>query len=142
MIKHLINILYDGVLPVLFLWFLLRPIIVRFEKPRIGTIILVISAVSLTCKFLDQHLNESNEIRFNSSNLKRVLREIAYSTLQMLITSLWTILCSRWAIHSLYYLKHLNRGVFFFIRYFGLLVETLFLMVLLRFVRLFSKLRI
>lgn len=100
--------------PILVLWFLLRPFIDKFEKLRFCVVMIFISVVNVLSTVLKRQHNLASALTNQS----------LYSVFEIGITLLWTILCTRWTIHSLY-LKRQSRSIFFFLRYFGVSVWAL-----------------
>lgn len=102
-------------------WQLFLNISDRFEKLKLSIVLFI----GIGMQILIQRIICSNNKQ--NSDEKDFILYIAgffHSGLQIIITTLWTIFCTRWTIHSLH-LKRPNSIVFYFTRYFGIFIMIL-----------------
>lgn len=105
--------------PAIILWFLLRPIIGQFDKLKI--VILCAFALIYTTPW-DNYIIYFKAWWYRKDAVIGTIgfvpiEEYLFFVIQTTLTSLWTILCTRWAMHSLLLRKPSSRMKFYGKRY-------------------------
>lgn len=108
---------YYSLPPFLCLWFLLKPLLGRFEKIKVLIVVALAISVIIPYKFVlnrnIRFLEESKSVGFFASI---PIEEYISCGLQAFTTAFWTLCCTRFTVHS-FCLRNSNRYLFNFIRY-------------------------
>lgn len=108
-------------LPLLILWLPLVLFISRHEKLKLY-IVIAISTIAYACSnYIKGHMRSKKQ---SEKEFTQVIcayaEEYFYLILKIITTFLWTFLCMRWTIYSIY-LKSPNVVIFHLVRYFGII---------------------
>lgn len=118
--------LYYTLPPTIFLYLLIRPLITSFDKIKILT--LCILAVVYTTPW-DNYIIYHKAWWYGKDavigNIGYVpIEEYIFFVVQTIFTSLWTICCTRWTLHSLY-LRSSKSLTFQLKKYFGIVIMVI-----------------
>lgn len=83
------------ILPLIALWLVLRPFLSSSDKVKITILLLFGVTISAWMHF-------DVTFKTNKRTYPEHIRHFIYLCIQITITSLWSLICSRWTIHSLY----------------------------------------
>lgn len=118
MLTYMEVIVYYTLPPTIFLYFLLRPLTGSFDKFR--HISICVLMLIYTAPWINYTMHR-HSLKYHKDTVITTVDELPieryiFFIMQMIFTSLWTSLCSRWTFSALY-LKSTNRIQFHLIRY-------------------------